>query len=75
MRPNRGRRRARKRVCVFCADKIESIDYKDINLLRRYISDRGKILPRRVSGNCAKHQRELTSAIKSKKYCITTIYS
>ncbi|KAJ50036.1 small subunit ribosomal protein S18 [Clostridium tetanomorphum] len=57
-------RRAKKKVCSFCVDKAESIDYKDINKLRKYITERGKILPRRISGNCAKHQRELTEAIK-----------
>lgn len=57
-------RRAKKKVCGFCIDKAESIDYKDINKLRKYITERGKILPRRISGNCAKHQRELTLAIK-----------
>lgn len=54
----------RKKVCVFCADKVEYIDYKDSNKLRHYISERGKILPRRVSGTCALHQRELNTAIK-----------
>lgn len=62
-RPNRGRR-ARKKVCGFCVDKIDYIDYKDINRLKKYVSERGKILPRRISGNCAKHQRALTLAIK-----------
>ena len=57
-------RRPRKRVCVFCADESNTIDYKDAVKLRRYVTDRGKILPRRVSGNCAKHQRALTVAIK-----------
>ncbi len=57
-------RRSRKRVCVFCADKSNEIDYKDVAKLKRYITERGKILPRRISGNCAKHQRELTTAIK-----------
>ncbi|WP_125154211.1 30S ribosomal protein S18 [Clostridium rectalis] len=57
-------RRAKRKVCVFCVDKAEAIDYKDINKLRKYITERGKILPRRISGNCAKHQRELTEAIK-----------
>jgi small subunit ribosomal protein S18 len=57
-------RRPRKKVCSFCVDKVESIDYKEINKLRRYITERGKILPRRMSGNCAKHQRQLTAAIK-----------
>ena len=57
-------RRARRKVCTFCADKIEHIDYKDVNRLRNYVTDRGKILPRRISGNCAKHQRMLTEAVK-----------
>ncbi|MGN0393963.1 MAG: 30S ribosomal protein S18 [Coprococcus sp.] len=56
--------RRRKKVCVFCADKTATIDYKDANKLKRYISERGKILPRRITGNCAKHQRALTVAIK-----------
>ncbi len=60
----RDRRRSRKRVCNFCADKVSDIDYKDVNRLRRYISERGKILPRRISGNCAHHQRQLTKAVK-----------
>ncbi|MFY9214848.1 MAG: 30S ribosomal protein S18 [Tissierellaceae bacterium] len=58
------RYRPRKRVCSFCADKVEKIDYKDINKLKKYITDRGKIMPRRMSGNCSKHQREVTTAIK-----------
>lgn len=57
-------RRPRKKICHFCANKVVSIDYKDYPTLKRYTSDRGKILPRRISGNCAKHQRELTTAIK-----------
>ena len=61
--PNKGRR-TRRKVCVFCADKIDHIDYKDTARLRRYVSERGKIVPRRISGNCAKHQRQLTIAIK-----------
>ena len=56
--------RSRKKVCVFCADKTAVIDYKDANKLKRYISERGKILPRRITGNCAKHQRALTVAVK-----------
>lgn len=64
-RPRRpGGHRPRRKVCSFCVDKIEYIDYKDINHLRRYINERGKILPRRMSGNCAKHQRQLGEAIK-----------
>ncbi len=57
-------RRSKKKVCVFCVDKVASIDYKDTAKLRRYITERGKIVPRRISGNCAKHQRQLTEAIK-----------
>ena len=62
-RPQRARSPKRK-VCMFCVDKVESIDYKDTAKLRRYVSERGKIVPRRISGNCAKHQRQLTTAIK-----------
>ena len=57
-------RRAKRKVCAFCADKIEYIDYKDVAKLRRYVTERAKILPRRISGCCAKHQRQLTVAIK-----------
>lgn len=60
-RPNN---RKRKKVCVFCAEKSAYIDYKDAGKLRKFISERGKILPRRISGTCAKHQRELNVAIK-----------
>lgn len=59
-----GGQRRRKKVCYFCANHIEYIDYKDVELLKRYISEKGKILPRRVTGTCAKHQRTLTVAIK-----------
>ena len=57
-------RKSRRRVCGFCVDKSDYIDYKDIAKLRKYITERGKILPRRISGNCAKHQRSLTEAVK-----------
>lgn len=57
-------RRPKKKVCLFCVDKIDHIDYKDTAKLRRYVSERGKIIPRRINGNCAKHQRQLTTAIK-----------
>ena len=56
--------RRRKKVCIFCADKVDFIDYKDSAKLRKFTSERGKILPRRISGTCAKHQRELNTAIK-----------
>ena len=57
-------RKPRKKVCALCVDKVEHIDYKDVAKLRRFITERGKILPRRISGNCAKHQRQVTVAIK-----------
>ncbi len=57
-------RKARKKVCHFCGDRVEAIDYKDVARLRKFISERAKILPRRVTGTCAAHQRELTTAIK-----------
>jgi ribosomal protein S18 len=59
-----GSQRRRKKVCYFCANHVDYIDYKDVELLKRYISEKGKILPRRVTGTCAKHQRTLTVAIK-----------
>lgn len=64
----RGGRKGRKKVCGFCVDKVESIDYKDVARLSRYISERAKILPRRVTGTCARHQRELTVAIKRARH-------
>ena len=57
-------RNKRKKVCIFCADKVAYIDYKDSNKLRKFISERGKILPRRMTGTCALHQREVNTAIK-----------
>ena len=60
----RPRGRKRRKVCAFCVDKVECIDYKDAAKLRRYTSERGKILPRRTTGTCAMHQRQLTEAIK-----------
>jgi small subunit ribosomal protein S18 len=56
--------RRRKKVCIYCADENQKIDYKDANGLKKNISERGKILPRRITGNCAKHQRALTIAVK-----------
>jgi small subunit ribosomal protein S18 len=60
-----GRRGGKKKVCVFCKDHTEWVDYKDVNLLRRFMSERGKIRARRVSGNCAQHQRDIAVAIKT----------
>jgi len=57
-------RRPKRKVCNFCADKLPDINYKDAPRLRKYVSERGKILPRRISGNCARHQRSLTVAVK-----------
>lgn len=57
-------RRTRRKVCMFCADKIESVDYKNPMRLRKFVSDRAKILPRRTTGNCASHQRMIMHAIK-----------
>ena len=64
----RGGRKGRKKVCGYCVDKVESIEYKDVARLRRYNSERAKILPRRVTGTCARHQRELTVAIKRARH-------
>lgn len=58
------RRRRKRRVCQFCVNKVDKIDYKDVNTLKKYVTERGKILPRRINGNCAVHQRQLTRAIK-----------
>ena len=66
-RNNRGKR-TRKKVCAFCVDKVSEIDYKDIAKLRRYLSERGKIVPRRVTGTCACHKRQLTTAIKRARH-------
>ncbi|MBO5352234.1 MAG: 30S ribosomal protein S18 [Lachnospiraceae bacterium] len=68
--------RRRKKVCVFCADKTNAgIDYKDVNKLKRYVSERGKILPRRITGNCAKHQRALTVAVKRARHVALMPYT
>ena len=60
--------RRRKKVCVFCGKENNQIDYKDVAKLRKYVSERGKSLPRRITGNCAKHQRALTVAIKRARH-------
>ena len=71
----RGGMHRRKKVCVFCGDKNGEIDYKDVNKLKRYVSERGKILPRRITGNCAKHQRALTVAIKRARHIALMPYT
>ena len=58
------KRTPRRKVCAFCQNKIDAIDYKDVNTLKKYVTEKGKILPRRMTGVCAKHQRELAIAIK-----------
>lgn len=63
-RPYGQKRFQRRKVCAFCVDKIDYVDYKDIKRVRKYVTERGKILPRRISGNCATHQRMLTVAVK-----------
>ena len=74
--PKRRVVRRRKKVCVFCTDKTNAgIDYKDVNKLKRYVSERGKILPRRITGNCAKHQRALTVAVKRARHVALMPYT
>lgn len=68
-------RRGKKKICSFCVDKMTAIDYKDVPRLKKYVSERGKILPRRISGNCAKHQRLLTTAIKRARYIALLPYT
>ena len=76
---NRGRggphNRRRRKVCLFCTDKNETIDYKAAFKLKKFVTERGKILPRRVSGACALHQRELTSAIKTARHMALMAYT
>lgn len=67
-RAPRGRFGARRKVCSFCADKVDIIDYKQTDVMRRYITERGKILPRRKTGTCARHQRRLALAIKRARH-------
>jgi len=63
-----GRMQKRRKPCQFCINNIDEMDYKDIDKLRKYVSERGRILPRRVTGNCAKHQRVVTEAIKRARH-------
>ena len=62
------RAKRKKKICTFCAEKSEFIDYKDVLKLRKFVSERSKILPRRITGTCAKHQRDLTIAIKRARH-------
>ena len=65
----------RRKVCIFCQDKVAAIDYKDTSKLRKFTSERGKILPRRITGTCAMHQRQLTTAIKRARYIALLPYT
>lgn len=67
-KPINRNRKAKKKVCAFCQDKVDYIDYKDVARLRRFVSERAKILPRRITGTCAKHQRQLTESIKRARH-------
>lgn len=69
------RKKRKRRGCVFCLDKVEHIDYKDTKKLQKFLSERGKILPRRVTGTCAKHQRPLTTAVKRARAIALLPYS
>lgn len=69
------RRTKRRRVCGFCMDKVDVLDYKDVSRIKRFITERGKILPRRNSGVCAKHQRMLATAVKRSRYIGLTPYT
>lgn len=66
--------RKKKKVCSFCVEKLTDIDYKDIARLKKFMSDRSKILPRRITGNCAKHQRTLTTAVKRARHIALVPY-
>ncbi len=68
-------RRPRKKVCNFCVEKVDEIDYKDVEKLKKYVSDKGKILPRRVTGTCAKHQRKVTDAIQRARHIALLPYT
>lgn len=72
---NRRKKRSKKKICTFCADKKAKIDYKEIGRLKKYLTERGKILPRRVSGNCAIHQRDVTQAIKRSRFMALLPYT
>jgi small subunit ribosomal protein S18 len=73
--PGKGRYIPRKKVCSFCVNKVQTIDYKDVTLLRRYISDRGRMEPRRRTGVCAKHQRPLSIALKRARHIALLPYT
>jgi small subunit ribosomal protein S18 len=75
MMNNRRKRKARKKICTFCADKKAVLDYKEIGRLKKYLTERGKILPRRITGNGAIHQRDVTQAIKRSRHMALLPYT
>lgn len=75
MEKNPRMRKPKRKACAFCVDKVDYIDYKDVAKLRRYVTERAKILPRRISGCCAKHQRQLTVAIKRARHIALMPYT
>ena len=77
MNPRRNKRKPyhRRKVCRFCAEHTEHIDYKDIKVLRNFVTERGKLIPRRISGNCARHQRQLTLAVKRARFMALMPYT
>lgn len=72
---NRRKRKTKKKVCAFCADKNSRINYKEIQKLKKYVTERGKILPRRISGNCSIHQKDITVAIKRARHMALLPYT
>ncbi|HEX5949648.1 MAG TPA: 30S ribosomal protein S18 [Actinomycetota bacterium] len=68
-------KKAKRKVCIFCKDRIEYVDYKDVATLRKFVSERGKIRARRVSGNCAQHQRDVAAAVKNAREMALLPYS
>ena len=68
-------KKVKRKVCIFCKDRIEYVDYKDVAMLRKFVSDRGKIRARRVSGNCSQHQRDVATAVKNAREMALLPYS
>ncbi|MBA3727858.1 MAG: 30S ribosomal protein S18 [Actinobacteria bacterium] len=71
----KGWKKQKKKICIFCKDKSAHVDYKDVTLLRKFISDRGKIRARRVTGNCTQHQRDVATAVKNAREMALLPYS
>lgn len=68
-------KKVKRKVCIFCKDKVDHVDYKDVALLRKFVSERGKIRARRVSGNCSQHQRDVATAVKNAREMALLPYS